>query len=441
MTSEAVNRVLAKLPDAKRNGNGWVARCPAHDDHDPSLCIDEGKNGRCLLHCQAECPLQSILAKLGLEQRDLFVDGHSRQKRSGFVAIHDYREADGTLRYQVCRTLDKQFPQRRPMPDGSWAWGLSAGLYVKGKDGDYRKVKRGQSTEGAIELPECPRILYRLPELLAADPDEIVFVCEGEKDADALAALGLVATCNPGGAGKWRHVDNEPLRDRHVVVVPDIDDAGRKHAKDVNHRLRKNAATVRVLWLPMPEGHDAYDFILDRQDDAKDDEAIRTEIQALAEQAPEGADEPAESPKGQSGPSGELEAPRLTLICGKSIQRQEIEWIWPRRLAAGKLNLIVSEPNYGKTYLALDISARVTAGLPWPDLPDVPNPPGDVLFASLEDDPADTLLPRFDRQQGDDSRFWIMKGVEAVDGSGAQVFDMAADLRHLEERLRDLPKA
>ncbi len=45
---------------------------------------------------------------------------------------------------------------------------------------------------------------YRLPELAAADPRRSVFVVEGEKDADRLAALGAVATCNPGGAGKWR---------------------------------------------------------------------------------------------------------------------------------------------------------------------------------------------------------------------------------------------
>jgi hypothetical protein len=52
-------------------------------------------------------------------------------------------------------------------------------------------------------LPKGPAIPYRLPQLLAAPAGSTVEITEGERDAETLAALGLIATCNPGGAGKW----------------------------------------------------------------------------------------------------------------------------------------------------------------------------------------------------------------------------------------------
>jgi DNA primase len=88
------------------------------------------------------------------------------------------------------------------------------------------------------------------PELLAAAPSVSVFVCEGEKDANAVTRLGLVATTNPGGAGKWRIEYNEPLHGRVVVLLPDNDKAGREHAEDVTRSLQGIAATVKVVALP-----------------------------------------------------------------------------------------------------------------------------------------------------------------------------------------------
>jgi hypothetical protein len=64
--------LLSRIP-AKRSGKGWMAKCPAHDDQDPSLSIRDGEDGRVLLHCFAGCPYQAILDKVGLSVRDLFV--------------------------------------------------------------------------------------------------------------------------------------------------------------------------------------------------------------------------------------------------------------------------------------------------------------------------------------------------------------------------------
>ena len=108
-------------------------------------------------------------------------------------------------------------------------------------------------------------LLYRLPELLASAGSGVtVFVVEGEKDADNLAALGLIATTNIGGAGKWRADYAQHFAGRHVVVLPDNDEAGEAQAHDVATSLHGVAASLRVYRLPglLPKG-DVSDWLAD----------------------------------------------------------------------------------------------------------------------------------------------------------------------------------
>jgi putative DNA primase/helicase len=150
------------------------------------------------------------------------------------AATYDYRDEAGTLRYQVVRKIPKKFVQRAPDGAGGWVW----------------------STKGITKIP------YRLPELIAAAPDAPVFVAEGEKDCNRLAELGFVATTNPGGAGKWLASMSAYLRGRHVVVLPDNDEAGRLHAEDLRAKLTPVAASLRVLALPhLPEKGDVSDWL------------------------------------------------------------------------------------------------------------------------------------------------------------------------------------
>ena len=139
----------------------------------------------------------------------------------------------GNVRYQVMRKAPKAFVQRRPDGKGGWVWNM----------------------EGVEPLP------YRLPELLAA-PDKSVFISEGEKDADRLAKEGLVATCNHGGAGKWRNGLNRWFDDRNVVILPDNDEPGRTHAEDVARKLHGIARRIRLLKLPgLPAKGDVSDWL------------------------------------------------------------------------------------------------------------------------------------------------------------------------------------
>jgi hypothetical protein len=172
--------------------------------------------GKTLIHCHAGCSLQAILAALGIEARDLFEDG-TRGRR--IVAEYDYRDENGELIFQVVRFEPKDFRQRRPDGRGGWVW-------------DLRGVRR---------------VLYRLADIIKA---KSVIVCEGEKDCETARALGLVATCNPHGAGKWRPEYADTLKGKRVCIIADTDEPGRKHANDIATSLSGKVDSLRILELP-----------------------------------------------------------------------------------------------------------------------------------------------------------------------------------------------
>jgi putative DNA primase/helicase len=156
--------------------------------------------------------------------------------RGRIAKVYPYADAAGRLLFEVVRTADpKGFYQRRPSSKG-----------------DSR-------VNGLGDIVPVP---YRLRELATADPAVTVHIPEGEKDVDALVALGLVATCNPMGAGKWRDAYSDHLTGRNVVILPDNDDAGRDHAQQVARSLRGKAASVKVVELPeLPEKGDVSDWL------------------------------------------------------------------------------------------------------------------------------------------------------------------------------------
>jgi hypothetical protein len=150
------------------------------------------------------------------------------------VACYEYFDANRNLLYQVLRYAPKSFSQRRPGPKGRWIW----------------------------KLDGTPRVLYRLPELLAADRLVPVYIPEGEKDVDRLTAQGLIATTNPNGAGKWHADYNQYLKGRKVVLLPDNDSPGRAHAEAVAASLHGIAESVQILPLPdLPEKGDVSDWL------------------------------------------------------------------------------------------------------------------------------------------------------------------------------------
>lgn len=258
-----IDEFATRLKGVRKGARDWSALCPAHDDHNPSLTFRaDGRGIR--FHCHAGCTRAEVLAAMGLEEKDVFEPDDRGSRRSSIEATYDYVDEAGRLLYQTVRRFPKKFCQRRPAtpmdppdriardPDGrEWVYSL------KGPDG--KPVRR---------------VLYRLPEVVAAAGDgRMVFVVEGEKDADAMAALGVVATTSPQGAGKWEDVFAAPLATAaRIVVCPDNDPPpskpkdrgfpGQRHAADiVRSLLRAGVAPDRIRVLEFPGVKDASDWI------------------------------------------------------------------------------------------------------------------------------------------------------------------------------------
>lgn len=215
--------LLSRLERVKSNGDSYVARCPAHHDRNPSLQVSERDDGSLGVHCHAGCDPSDVMEALGLSLRDLM--GPEPDE-----IVYVYRDESGTPLYEVVRRPGKEFLQRRYTQQGM-EWGLA----------------------------DTRRVLYRLPDVLEADSNRWVFVCEGEKDVDAIWDAGGIATCNSGGAGSWDDSFSEVLAGRNVTIVRDKDDAGAKHASQVMMSLQPFVKTMRLV--EARQGKDASDHL------------------------------------------------------------------------------------------------------------------------------------------------------------------------------------
>jgi hypothetical protein len=276
-----VEKVLAKLPDARKSGQGWSARCPAHKDQRPSLSISEGAKGVALVKCHAGCDTTSILAAIGMKPADLFppkpgsTPPISKPKASGKLFAH-FSDA--------VADLERKLGERSM----GWAYhdahGEIVGLVLrweKPSGKDIRPLARHIDGWRIGAMPD-PRPLYGLPEVSDA---RLVIVCEGEKAADAARELGFVATTSAGGSGAASKTDWRPLAGKEAWLLPDNDAPGHRFVDTVAGILATLSppATVRIIELPgLPEGGDIVEWI-EAHGETADADAMRAEIEALAE--------------------------------------------------------------------------------------------------------------------------------------------------------------
>jgi len=218
---DSPEKLLSKLDKVTSEGpNKWQACCPAHDDHNPSLSICINEYGKILLHCHAGCDYTSILSEVNLSSSDLNLKPLRSEYAKTVVAEYNYLDPTNRLLYQVLRYLPKTFKQRKPDGKGGWTWSIK----------------------------DVPRVLYNLPALINANTSDWIFITEGEKDADNLIKLGLTATTNSGGAGKWKHIsDVSVLHGRRIVIIPDQDSIGKQHAYEIAKALHNSAGEIRIL--------------------------------------------------------------------------------------------------------------------------------------------------------------------------------------------------
>ncbi|HOX27259.1 MAG TPA: CHC2 zinc finger domain-containing protein [Candidatus Krumholzibacteria bacterium] len=239
-------KIFSEIQGAKPSGNGHlVGLCPFHKDSNPSFGYDT-KTGawECFSGCGKGSAFDYLMQRSSRGFKEVLVElgeglGLPPPSDNGDgtgQVVYSYRDEAGTELFQVVRAPGKKFWQRRPNGSGG---------YING-------------------LRDVRRVLYRLPELLA-HPNDTVFVVEGEKDVERLRLEGLLATTNPGGAGKWRQEYGSHLAGRDVAILPDNDEPGRRHAEQMARSLQDVAATIKIVELPdLPDKGDVTDWLAAR---------------------------------------------------------------------------------------------------------------------------------------------------------------------------------
>lgn len=260
------------------------------------------------------------------------------------VASFDYRAGDGSIAFRINRIEPgrngrrKDFAVTHPAGPGRWAKGLN----------------------GFAALP------YRLPQLAAADPELPVFIVEGEKKVDALAALGLVATCNPFGAGKWPQDFAAHLAGRHVVILPDNDTPGRSHADDVARKLAGAALSVSRIDLPgLLDKGDVVDWIAAGGTASGLMDLCQTASDAAAPQAI---------------------APALPIVCPGSwegVEPPAREWLIEGWLARGSAAYLTGDGGVGKSLVTQQLATCLATG---EDFLGLPVTESIALYVTCEDD-------------------------------------------------------
>lgn len=314
-----------------------TAKCCFHEDRTASMSVNVTSG---LWHCHAGCGGGSVidlLAKLdGIAPGEVLkrsgVSGTIVKATPAFstppkfetVCTYDYEDALGGMVYQVVRQHSpcddkpcgyvKTFRQRRPGPNGSWVW----------------------------DMEGIERVLFRLPEVLKS---KNVWLVEGEKDAATLVSIGLCATCNVGGAGKWLDGYTESLAKKHVVICGDNDEPGQKHVKQVFDSIAGKVKTVRLVKIPAD-----FKDVTDYAESFKDIEQFKRAILDLLDNATPFV-------KGVSLPIfklSELEAGYQRHVLRMKESAYELSRWLPglaklRSLVAGELVLLLGATGIGKT--------------------------------------------------------------------------------------------
>jgi len=356
-------RQICRCADTKckcHTAKGLV-HCPAHNDPNPSLNVSEA-NGKMLWHCHAKCAqgdvTAALIARRGNRPAQIYPATHkTRAAKEPPVKTtsYSYHNADANLLYQVQRreyaSGGKDFIQRRPDGHGKWVY----------------------------DMKGVTPVLYGLPAIVTA---ETVFLCEGEKDADALnAALELsghywniVATTSHGGAGKFLEAHAAQLEGKSVGILPDNDKPGEHHAKNAATLIERHAKRVCIVRLPnLPDKGGAADYFAAG--------GTVEDLLALYQVAPNW------TPTGTKDDESPEIAPAFKFSTDLALDERlgDVKWLWPGYIPAGFVTALVGDQDMGKSSVAQGLCDVILRGTAWPDgQPHTPDPTTRLIWIDTE---------------------------------------------------------
>lgn len=349
-----IDDLLDRLEKVKKTRNGWMARCPAHIDKTPSLAISEDEDGKILLYCFAGCSFIQIYQALEVNEREhkQFHDSPKANEipRGKIINEYDYVDEQNKLLFQVVRFEQKRFALRQPDNQGGWNW----------------------SKEG------IKKVSYRLPDLLQAKENNyLVFVCEGEKDADNLLyKLGLIATTTALGSNNWDKEYSKYFEGLDIILLPDNDNSGRRYANDVATSLYDTAKSLRIINLPdLQEKEDVSDWI----EKGGDKEKLLTLVSSIS---------PLASIDSLQTDTGNKATKMFVVKTARQWIEEAKNKPVPKMLFGtlwfeGEICILFADTNLGKSILAVQIADSLTNGKPIYPF-HLETPPQKVLYFDFE---------------------------------------------------------
>jgi len=285
---------IAKALGGRRVGTNWMARCPAHDDREPSLSINDARDGKVLVRCHAGCSQEQVIATL--RPRGLWTESGShrlttRHARRGATKLSqpdrdDYMRtkyalsiwqasspSDGTLveAYLSSRGLHLPPTSRLRFHCGlkhrsGGEWPAMVALVTRGEDDEALGIHRTfLARDGSGKAPvDSPKMMLgpcRGGAVRLAVGQDVLMVGEGiETCLAAMQSTGHPAWAALSTAGM--RALNLPEDARDVIVLADGDEAGEAAARDCTFRWKREGRRVRIA--RPPQGMDFNDMLSGR---------------------------------------------------------------------------------------------------------------------------------------------------------------------------------
>lgn len=325
--AEVLQRIESKTGYKPRaSGHGYCGLCPSHNDKNPSLSITRSDKGTILLHCHSGCSFEEVCNSLNLNSKDLFISTEASLPSREKIEYIYYDEKGNVLYRKIRMPSEKIFFFER-YENSTWKKGLA----------------------------DTRRVLYNLPEVqLAIQNNCPIAITEGEKDAETLRKHGYIATTNDAGAGpnKWKREYSQCLKNAHILLFYDYDQAGVQHRDNIVLQLQEYAASIKIIHLPGFEiqdknGLDITDWLLRGH--------TSSELEKLIQEAP----------LNDFYFSAKTEAGRIKAISAEELIEMKIdqpETLLHPFITKASLGMIYAQRGIGKTFFTLSLGMAVASG-------------------------------------------------------------------------------
>jgi len=355
-------QIAQALGNAKKVNGQWMASCPVsshgqgNGDRNPSLCVTENDEGKPLFKCYGGCSQDSV-----------------------FQAVRDFGLLPDLPNPTDFLTQLKPIQKQDPVLEQEWHYTDEDGVtqHIKqryktfdAKGKTYKQFRVDEQGRRHASMTGANIVPYNLPEVdFARKTGRTVFLCEGEKAADALKTIGVVATCTHNGASSFPEDVVKHLVGLTIAIVPDNDTVGWEYARKAVAALKSVTKSIRVIDLGLQEiKEDAYEFVhkyggdKDRLVDlTKATQAIQSESDVTTPARLIGV---AETPVME-----ELELPQVPLQregfkleAWDSIEDEPVEWLVQGVIPQRSFVALYAPPASFKSFIALDIAECIATG-------------------------------------------------------------------------------